>query len=59
MSNLDESVRRIYGDRLKRENCQGYSHHLYTLYQDTNTKDSYFLRNIELPAHYYISEAIT
>lgn len=58
MSNLDESVKRIYGDRLKKKNNQGYSHHLYTLYQDINTNDSYFLRNIELPAHYHISEAI-
>jgi hypothetical protein len=55
MSTLDEIVKKIYGDRLKKKNSQGYTHHLYTLYQDINTKDNYFLRTVDLPAHYHIS----
>lgn len=58
MSGLDEVVKKIYGDRLKLRDSQKYVHHLFTLYEDIQTKERYFLRTVKLSAFLHISDGI-
>ena len=58
MSCLDQVVKKIYGERLILRDKQKYAHHLFTLYQDIQTKERYFLRSVELQAFLHISDGI-
>jgi hypothetical protein len=57
MSDLDAIVVKMYGKRLVRDKVQGNPNFLFTTYEDTITKENYYLRIIELPNFLYISEA--
>lgn len=46
MSCSSQIVRKIYGDRLKLKDGLTCAEHLYTLYEDTHTKEQYFLRTV-------------
>lgn len=57
MNDLETIVKRMYGQRMVKSQTQGNSHFLFSLYQDTQTKETYFLKTIELPTFLFISEA--
>ena len=59
MITLEDTVRMIYGPKLRKTNNEGYSHYMFALYRDIQTAQPVFFKTIELPAFLYISEAIT
>lgn len=58
MSCSDQIVKKVYGERLIRKDNLKCVHHLFSLYEDTKSKEQYFLRTVQLPASLHISEGI-
>ena len=59
MNALEAVVHKFYGERLVQRVTQGNAHYLFTVFEDFKTKETYFMKVVELPTFLYISEPTT